>query len=168
MTATPKHNIAKEQALDLLQEGKPISDVYIEGELKLEASEAWDKPVVFENCIFEYFSGSATSFEKHVKITNCHFKKCQFIFTYFLGGLTIENCLFESYLDFQAGGHNKKGNAITIVNNEFCGFVNFFDCWYENEVNVSNNNFKKGTNLLGSNISAIGVTSGMKKESVQK
>jgi hypothetical protein len=53
-------------------------------------------------------------------------------------------------LDFQAGGHNKTGNPIIITNNNFKDFVNFFDCWYENEVTISNNNkFHKGTNLLG-------------------
>jgi hypothetical protein len=52
-------------------------------------------------------------------------------------------------LDFQAGGHNKTGNPIIITNNNFKDFVNFFDCWYENEVTISNNKFHKGTNLLG-------------------
>jgi len=27
--------------------------------------------------------------------------------------------------------------------------VNFFDCWFKSGVIVSNNDFKKGTNLLG-------------------
>ena len=51
--------------------------------------------------------------------------------------------------DFQAGGHNKNGNPVIILNNNFKGFVNFFDCWYENEVTICNNNFLKGTNILG-------------------
>lgn len=72
-----------------------------------------------------------------------------FVFTYFLGGLTIDNCIFYNYLDFQAGGHNKIGNPVIIINNDFKDFVNFFDCWYENEVTISNNKFHKGTNLLG-------------------
>jgi hypothetical protein len=52
-------------------------------------------------------------------------------------------------LDFQAGGHNKQGNPLVITNNDFKEFVNFFDCWYENEVAIINNKFHKGTNLLG-------------------
>lgn len=145
----PKHNITAERAIDLLNDGLPLTDVYVDGELKIEINEIWDKEVVFENCIFEYFSGSVTQFGKPVRITNCHFKSCQFVFTYFFGGLLIDNCTFDKYLDFQAGGHNKTGNSVIINNNNFKEFVNFFDCWYENEVIISNNKFQKGTNLLG-------------------
>jgi len=124
-------------------------DFYVEGELKVETTEAWDKEVVVENCVIEYFSGSVTLFEKPLRMVNCHFKKCQFVFTYFLDGLTIDNCTFDNYLDFQAGGHNKIGNPIAITNNVFKDFVNFFDCWYEDEVTITNNLFQRGTNLLG-------------------
>lgn len=105
--------------------------------------------VLYISLCIEYFSGSVTQFDKPVRLINCNFKKCQFIFTYFLGGLTIYNCTFDNYLEFQAGGHNKTGNPVIITNNSFKGFVNFFDCWYENEVTISNNEFHKGTNLLG-------------------
>lgn len=115
----------------------------------MEAYDEWEEEVILENCIFEYFSGSATQFKKSVRLINCHFKKCQFVFSYFLGGLTIDNCIFEDYLDFQAGGHNKDGKPVTITANQFGGFVNFFDCWYESEIIIRNNNFQKGSNLLG-------------------
>jgi len=141
-------NISTERANDLLQDGNFLKDAYVGGELKIE-TDIWEKEVVFENCVIEYFSGSSTSFNKPVRLINCHFKECQFSFTYFLGGLTIENCSFNNYLDFQAGGHNKAGNPIIITNNNFEGFVNFFDCWFENEIIISNNNFHKGTNLFG-------------------
>ena len=39
------------------------------------------------------------------------------------------------------------GHAIIIQNNIFSDFVNFFDCWYNGEVSVCNNKFKKGTNI---------------------
>ena len=39
-------------------------DIYIEGELKIEKTEPWDKEVILENCVLEYFSGSVTQFEK--------------------------------------------------------------------------------------------------------
>jgi hypothetical protein len=94
-------------------------------------------------------SGSAIHFGKPVRFINCHFEECKFVFTYFLGGLTIDNCKFDDYLDFQAGGHNIAGKLITIANNQFSGFVNFFDCWYESEVIIKNNCFLQGTNLLG-------------------
>jgi len=149
MKTQPTHNITTERATDLLKEGRPLTGIYVDGELKIETSDTWGKEVVFENCIVEYFSGSVTQFDKPVRLINSHFKKCQFVFTYFLGGLTIDNCTFDNYLDFQAGGHNKTGNPIIITNNNFKDFVNFFDCWYENEVTICNNKFHKGTNLLG-------------------
>ena len=149
MTTNPKHNITTERAADLLKGGQPLFNVHVDGELKIETNDTWDKEVVFENCFIEYFSGSVTQFGKRIRMINCHFKKCQFVFTYFLGGLTIDNCTFDNYLDFQAGGHNKAGNPVIITNNDFMDFVNFCDCWYENEVTISNNNFYKGTNLLG-------------------
>jgi hypothetical protein len=116
-----------------------------------------DKEIVIENCIVECLQISAIAFAKPMKFINCHFNECHFIFTCFLGGLFIDHCTFDHYVDFQSGGHNKDGNPVTITNNEFKGFVNFFDCWYESEVTISNNLFHKGTNLLGK-LHDIGVT----------
>jgi len=149
MTTQPKHNITAERATDLLKDEQALKDIYVDGELKIEISHTWGKEVVFENCIVDYFSGSVTQFDKPVRLLNCHFKNCQFVFTYFLGGLIINNCTFDNYLDFQAGGHNKTGNPVIITNNDFKNFVNFFDCWYGEQVTISNNKFRKGTNLLG-------------------
>ncbi len=149
MTTQPKHNISLNWATDFLRDGKHLVDCYIDGEIKIETTENWDKEVVFENCVVEHFSGSVTLFEKPVRFINCLFNKCQFSFTYFLGGLTIKNCKFDDNLDFQAGGHNKVGKPIIIINNHFSGFVNFFDCWYESGVIIKNNCFAQGTNLLG-------------------
>ncbi len=144
MKILPKHNISSERGADLLKDGRPLLDIYVDGELKIETNEIWDNEVAIKNCVIEHFSGSVTQFTKPVKLINCHFKKCQFTFTYFLGGLTIDNCIFDSYLDFQAGGHNKPGNPVIITNNDFADFVNFFDCWYENEVTSKNHTFLEG------------------------
>jgi hypothetical protein len=145
----PNHNISFDQANSLLAKAQPLSDAYVSGEIKIEAYDSWEKEVIMKNCTLEYFSGSATQFKKPVHLVNCRFKKCQFVFSYFLERLIIENCLFDDYLDFQAGGHNKNGKPIILANNQFAGFVNFFDCWYESEVIIKNNDFKKGANLLG-------------------
>jgi len=149
MSASPKHNISIERASDLINDGKSLKGFYVDGELKIQTFETWDKEVVLEDCIIEAFSGSMIQFDNPVRLINCHFKNCQFVSSYFLRGLTIENCTFDGYLDFQTGGHNKTGNVIKITNNEFNDFVNFFDCWYESDVIISDNNFHKGTNLLG-------------------
>lgn len=145
----PNYNISFDQANMLLANAQPLVDAYVSGETKIEAYDSWEKEVLLKNCTFEYFSGSATQFKESVHLVNCYFKKCQFVFSYFLGGLIIENCIFDDYLDFQAGGHNKNGNPVILANNQFAGFVNFFDCWYESEIIIKNNDFKKGANLLG-------------------
>lgn len=145
----PKHNVSKERATDILKDGQPLVSLYIAEKLELSGLDNWREEIVIENCIIEAFSCIMIQFEKPVRLINSHLKKCEFTFSYFLGGLTIDNCTFDSYLDFQAGGHNKTGHSIIVTNNEFKGFVNFFDCWYENEVKISHNRFLKGTNLLG-------------------
>ncbi len=149
MTTQPKHNVTVERAIDLLKGGQPLLNLYIDGEITIESNETWSKEIVIDNCIVDYFSGSMTQFDKPLKFTNAHFNKCQFVSTCFLSGLTIENCTFASHLDFQAGGHNKTGKPVSLINNDFADFVNFFDCWYESEVTIINNRFQKGTNLLG-------------------
>ncbi|MGI4875508.1 MAG: hypothetical protein ACRYFX_30505 [Janthinobacterium lividum] len=149
MNPQPTHNLTAARAADLLQQGLPVSDSYIGGALKLEGVETWDKEVLLENCIVENFSGSASQFTKAVRLVNCHFKSCQFVFTYFLGGLEITGCSFDNCLDFQAGGHNKAGQPVRITYSRFTGFVNFFDCWYESAVTIAHNDFQQGTNLLG-------------------
>ena len=145
----PKNRISSETALDLLRNGQPIVDAHVEGDLVIETIDNWEKEVVMENSIVEHFRGNMTRFDQHVKLVNCHFLQCEFMFTYFFGGFSIENCQFDQYLDFQAGGHNKIGNMVIINDNDFQDFVNFFDCWFEEEVIVSGNRFCKGTNLLG-------------------
>lgn len=143
----PKEYISALKAAELLAEGKILRNYIIEEEIILEKSDGWNCDLTFENCHIAYFSGSCTQFNKSVKFINCHIKKCQFTFTYFIGGLTIDNCIFENHLDFQAGGHNKKG-PIIITNTNFMEFVNFFDCIYENDIIIERNYFHKGTNLL--------------------
>lgn len=141
--------ISAEKAFDILKEKGSLKNFHVEGKLEFESNEIYDKAILIENCFIEYFSGSVTQFKEKVSFINSNFNECKFIFTYFLGGLHIENCDFENYLDFQASGHNTENNEIIIINNNFKDFVNFFDCWFESGVSITQNNFQKGTNLLG-------------------
>ncbi|MFN8145159.1 MAG: hypothetical protein U0073_12130 [Bacteroidia bacterium] len=149
MSVSPKHNITADRATDLIMSGQSLVDVFVTGELKLIGLNNFDKSLFASNSIFEYLNAGSSQFTKLVKLSNCELWKCDFAFSYFLGGLEINNCVFENYLDFQAGGHNKDGNVVSIYNSTFKGFVNFFDCRYESEFIISENFFLKGTNLLG-------------------
>lgn len=145
----PKRNISIERATDLINDGLPLVDFHIDGQINVSIIGKWEKEVTIENCIVESFRGPGTQFEKQVKFVNSHFKDCNFIGAYFSSGLLIDNCTFDNYLDFQAGGHNKPVNPIVITDSIFFDFVNFFDCWFQSDVIIKNNVFQKGTNLLG-------------------
>lgn len=149
MVVSPKHNITSTYALDLIMSGQSLKDYYVTGKVELTGLDDFDMPVEADNCIFEHFEAISSLFLKKVKLTNSDFKDCSFMFSYFPGGLEIDNCSFDSYLDFQSGGHNKEGKPVFICNSTFKNFVNFFDCWYESEVVIKNNDFQQGTNLLG-------------------
>jgi hypothetical protein len=147
MQINPIHNISAERAIDLLGNGLPLVDSYVEGEIKIIGDNNWNKELTIENCVIEYFEGSDSQFKKPIRFINTHFKDCRFIFSYFLQGLAFENCVFDKYLDFQAGGHNQAGYPVLIKNNTFFDFVNFFDCWYNGEIVIRDNKFLKGTNI---------------------
>ena len=152
MSAHPKDTITAGTALDLINSNETINNVFVSGKLSLAGLDNFDKEIVVDGCVFEFFEGASSRFLKLVKLTNSQFILCDFTFTYFLGGLEIENCVFESYLDFQSGGHNINGNVFSIRSSTFKKFVNFFDCWYESAVIIESNDFRKGTNLLGKGI----------------
>lgn len=84
-----------------------------------------------------------------MKLHNCHLGNCHFAFSYFLAGLTLDNCYVDDSVDFQAGGYNQPGYPVIITNCTFRGFVNFFDCRYQDDFTASGNAFTGGTNILG-------------------
>jgi len=157
MTTLPTNKITTERATDLLKDGRPLTDFYVEGKIDLATSFNWEKEVIIENCIVDNLVAVGTEFKEPVRLINSFFKNCNFYASYFTKGLIIDNCTFDNYLEFQAGGHNKNGSPVIITNNNFKDFVNFFDSWYESGVTISKNKFQKGTNVLG-NPNNISVT----------
>jgi hypothetical protein len=149
MTPLPSHRISAEEAIALLRAGQPLQGCGIRGKLELPPGETWPQEIRLENCVVEHLGCLSVNFSKPVELLNCRFASCQFTFSYFLGGLTIDSCYFDDYLDFQAGGHNQGGAPVRIVNSRFAAFVNFFDCQYESAVIITDNHFLGGTNLLG-------------------
>lgn len=108
----------------------------------------YKQELYLENSIIDFLNFNGIEFSERVTIKNCVIKKSSIAYTYFKSGLIIENSVFLDYIDWQAGGHNKKG-AIVITGSIFTGFVNFFDCWFQSEVKISNSIFLGGTNLMG-------------------
>ncbi|RSK46093.1 hypothetical protein [Hymenobacter perfusus] len=141
--------ISGDDAIRLLQAGKPVQGYRIVGVLASYTNGHLDYAVRIENCWVEELRGAAEEYQRPVQLINSHFVQCDFAFAHFPQGLTIVGCTFENYLEFQAGGHNQPGFPVQLQNNIFKGFVNFFDCWYKAEVLVEGNIFHQGTNLLG-------------------
>jgi hypothetical protein len=139
--------ISGTEALRLLQAGKAVRGYRVVGLLNFPEDD-FACPVLLEQCWVENLKAVHTSFESPVRLADCHFVRCDFSFAYFLQGLTIENCAFEHYLDFQSGGHNQPGFLFHLLRNTFQGFVNFFDCWYRAAVRIEHNDFLGQTNLL--------------------
>lgn len=80
-------------------------------------------------------------------IENCIINNLKIHSCWFVNGLLLKNCIVNGYVDYQMGGHN--ANPIIIEGNVFTSFFNFFDCQFENRIELKNNVFIKGTNLLG-------------------
>lgn len=138
-------------ASTLLSKGQPLTDLVVSEDLSIDAGEIWNKEVTILNSSIENLTCLMVYFNKPVTFRNCYFKDASFNFSYFQKGLVIENCVFDKYLDFEAGGHNEIGTPIIINNNEFREFVNFCDCWFTGEVEITNNKFIKGTNIASKN-----------------
>lgn len=83
----------------------------------------------------------------YLVIENCIINNLKIHSCWFVNGLLVKNCVIENDVDYQMGGHNKK--PIVMKGNVFTGFLNFFDCQFENRIELKNNIFNKGTNLLG-------------------
>lgn len=83
----------------------------------------------------------------HLILENCIINNLKIHSCWFVDGLLIKSCIIKNYVDYQMGGHN--ANPIVIEGNVFTGFFNFFDCQFENRIELKNNVFIKGTNLLG-------------------
>lgn len=148
MTNNPINSLSANEAKKNIDSGIPLREIFIAGILNIENGSEWDKEIIIENCIIENIVCIGIQFNKRITIKNTYVKAASFDFCYFIGGLIIDNCVFDEYLDFNAGGHNSKGNFITINGNHFRGFVNFFDCWFNGEISVTNNIFESGTNIL--------------------
>lgn len=88
-------------------------------------------------------------FEPNFKIVieNCKIENFLLHSCWFKGGLVFKNNQIKNYVDYQMGGHNEF--PMILDGNVFNDFVNFFDCQFKSKLEVVNNNFIKGSNLMG-------------------
>lgn len=86
-------------------------------------------------------------FNELLNIEDCIIENLQLDAAWFLKGLIFKNNIVKSAISYEMGGHNE--DIISIEGNIFFGFLDFFDCHFENKVFVKNNIFIEGSNLLG-------------------
>lgn len=99
-----------------------------------------------EHCVIHVLDLSTIEFHGKVTIRNCIIDKLNLHCTWFAEGLEFMGNIVMSDIDYQMGGHNN--DVMVISENLFHGFFDFFDCHFENQLNVENNVFMKGTDLI--------------------
>lgn len=141
--------ISANEAKSILLRGEVLENYIVEEDLDLYNHGRIECNIQIKGCLIYSLESTGGWFEGKVELEDTAIKKCNFNSAFFVGGLIINQCAFDSYLDFQCGGHNSKEHPFIISNSIFEDFVNFFDCHYHGKVIITNNNFKKGTNLKG-------------------
>ena len=101
------------------------------------------------DCRFDSFCASFARFKRHVRFERCSFQYGDFYAAYFLQGLYVSACEFNTGATFQSGGHNAKDCNFEIRDSVFQDFADFEDVWFEGPVIIDNVDFRDGTNLLG-------------------
>ena len=99
-----------------------------------------------EHCVIHVLDLSTIEFHGKVTIRNCIIDKLNLHCTWFAEGLEFMGNIVMSDIDYQMGGHNN--DVMVISDNIFHVFFDFFDCHFENQLNVENNVFMKGTDLI--------------------
>ncbi len=99
-----------------------------------------------EHCVIHVLDLISIEFHGKVTIRNCIIDKLNLHCTWFAEGLEFMGNIVMSDIDYQMGGHNN--DVMVISDNIFHGFFDFFDCHFENQLNVENNVFMKGTDLI--------------------
>lgn len=141
-------------ALELIRQGQTIFGFDLVGPFDLSPLAIDDKihqTIRIENCVLNGIQASCMHFISHLSFHGCIVQTSwiQFFATYFLGGLSITDCSFETEVNFECGGHNQNGSTFAIEGTRFTKFVSFSDSWYEGPVMIRNCQFLEGSNLLG-------------------
>ena len=105
-----------------------------------------NEAMTLERCVIHVLNLSTIEFHGKVTIRNCVIDKLNLHCTWFAAGLDFTGNVVISDIDYQMGGHNN--DVMVISENVFHGFFDFFDCHFEERLNVENNIFLKGTDLL--------------------
>jgi hypothetical protein len=144
-----------DEVLEHLRQGRAVRDANVAGLLDLDSLAVGDArrvnvPVLFLDCHLGGLLAPVLEFSEPVVLERTVIRGAvSFPSGYFLRGLRVGACRFESDADFACGGHNAEDAAFALIDSHFAGFVNFFDCWFQGPVEVRRCAFAGGTNLRG-------------------
>jgi hypothetical protein len=124
-----------------------IKNKYVDS-FSLDDVEKHETSVLLSNCFIETID-LVGSFELGFEliIENCFIDNLLIHSCWFSKGLSLKANHIKNIVDYQMGGHNTL--PIFIKSNIFEQFFNFFDCQFSGYIEVSDNIFIEGTNLLG-------------------
>ena len=132
---------------------KPIEHAIIKDKIYLsritDEENGITQKVIFKNCEIEFLDCQTISFNERVEFHNCKINRIDFNWSYFVGGLIIDECDIDNEVVFDFGGHNQKDKPIIIECSKFRNFVSFVNCLYYGPVIIRENTFMCGSNLLG-------------------
>ena len=103
--------------------------------------------LIIESCVINNIEWNCFNPNFFISINNCIINKLHIYCAWFEGGFFFKNNIVKETVNYEMGGHNKK--PFIMDGNVFLGFIDFFDCQFDAEVNITNNVFTKGTSLLG-------------------
>ncbi len=87
-------------------------------------------------------------FKEKINIRNCSFKSLNIYGAYFLNGFSIINNLFDDILQLMHSSHGAKESSMILNKNSFRGFVDFEDVTFNTSIEILDNDFSGGSNLL--------------------
>jgi hypothetical protein len=103
------------------------------------------KQVIFSNCRFEYLDLGFITFENSLIFKGCVFENAFFHAVSIKAEFIIKNCSFIKRLDFSCGD---MFSSFELKETTFNEYVDFFDTFFDEKAEISDCEFKQGTNLL--------------------
>ena len=105
------------------------------------------EPIYIKNSIVDVIDFDTFEFDNEMVIEDFIIKNLLIHSCWFKKGLKFKGNHVHNYVDYQIGGHN--AYPMTIAGCIFNDFFNFFDCQFNSALEVIDNVFIKGSNLLG-------------------
>ena len=148
-----RQRLTNQKAIEILRkEQKLIDCVIIE---KLDLRELIDKnnddltySLILENSEFEEIYATMLNFNYKFTLKDCIVDKFDVYATFFNNGFEITNNIFNKHVPFCDATHGLSGGQMNLSGNIFNNFVDFHDASFKSKIEIRNNNFIQGTNLL--------------------